>query len=151
MHCKSSRNSEYFPDQPLMYERFRKEKIEEARSKCYETRWEWERDGHDGYCCDADILLWHFKMVQGTLGMLDAIVTFHDAANLEPTHDNLFSRSLALGTCTGCPRTHRTANHSIRKHLLRQPKNTYDNYIICVRNRNKKCYQKIFWCFTLVN
>lgn len=30
----------------------------------------------------ADILLCHFKMVHGTLGMLDAIVIFHDAANL---------------------------------------------------------------------
>ena len=30
-HCKSFRNSEYFPDQPLMYERFRKEKIVEAK------------------------------------------------------------------------------------------------------------------------
>ena len=30
-HRKSSRNTEYFPDQPLMYERFRKEKIEEAK------------------------------------------------------------------------------------------------------------------------
>ena len=40
-----------------MYERFRKEKIEEARSKGYEKSWEWERDGHDGYYCDADTLL----------------------------------------------------------------------------------------------
>ena len=30
-HRKSSRNSEYFPDQPLMYERFRKEKIVEVK------------------------------------------------------------------------------------------------------------------------
>ena len=56
-------------------------------------RWEWECDGHDGYYCDANIhvLLRHFKMMHGVLGMLDAIVTFQDAANLEPTHDNLFS------------------------------------------------------------
>ena len=33
-------------------------------------RWEWERS----------------KMVYGTLGMLDAIVTFQDGADLEPTH-----------------------------------------------------------------
>ena len=79
-----------------MYERFRKEKIEEARSKGYETRWEWECDGHDGYYCDADILLWHFKIVHGTLGILDAIVTFQDATNLERTHDNLFLDFLHL-------------------------------------------------------
>lgn len=30
-HLKSSRNSEYFPDQPYMFERFRKEKTEEAK------------------------------------------------------------------------------------------------------------------------
>ena len=148
MHCKSSRNSEYFPDQSLMYERFRKEKIEEVRSKCYETRWEWECDGHDGYCCDA---------------CRHTIVTFQNGAwhaRHAGCHCDISwcckfatdtQQPLFLISCTGCSRTYRTANHSIRKHLLRQPKNTYDNYIICVRNRNKKCYQKIFWCFTLVN
>ena len=105
-----------------MYERFRKEKIEEARSKGYEKRWEWERDGHDGYYCDADTLLWHFKMVRGTLNILDAIVTFQDAANLEPKYDNLFSWFLTLGTCTDHPQTHRTAKDSIRKHIPRRRK-----------------------------
>ena len=58
-------------------------------------------------------------MAHGTLGMLDAIVTFQDGAVLEPT-DNLFSRFLVLGTCAGYPRTHRVTNDSIRKRLLRR-------------------------------
>jgi len=37
-----------------------------------------------------------------TLGMLDAVVTFQDGADLEPT-DNLLHRFLVLGTCTGRP------------------------------------------------
>ena len=55
-------------------------------------------------------------MAHGTLGMLDAIVTFQDGADLEPT-DNLFSRFLVLGTCTGHSRTQRVTNDSIRKRL----------------------------------
>ena len=35
-----------------------------------------------------NMLLWRFKMAHGTLGMLDAIVTFQDGADLEPI-DNL--------------------------------------------------------------
>ena len=58
-------------------------------------------------------------MAHGTLGMLDAIVTFQDGAVLEPT-ENLFSRFLVRGTCTGYPRTHRVTNDSIRKRLLRR-------------------------------
>ena len=38
------------------------------------------------FTCDVSILLWHFKMVHGTLGMLDAIVTFQDGADVEPTY-----------------------------------------------------------------
>ena len=37
-----------------------------------------------------------------TLGMLDAVVTFQDGADLEPA-DNLLHRFLVLGTCTGRP------------------------------------------------
>ena len=82
-----------------------------------------ERDGHDGYYCDTNILLWRFKMVHWTLFMLDALVTFQDGADLEQhtdDTDNLVSRFLSLGTCTGRPRTHRTANDSIRKRFLRR-------------------------------
>ena len=59
------------------------------------------------------------KWRMATLGMLDAIVTFQDCEDLELTN-KLFSRFLALETCTGIPRTKRTANDSIRKHLLRR-------------------------------
>ena len=38
------------------------------------------------FICDEKILLGRFKMVHGTLGMLDAILTFQDGADLEPTH-----------------------------------------------------------------
>jgi len=58
-------------------------------------------------------------MAHGTLGILGAIVTFQDGADLETT-DNLFSRFLALGTCTGHPGTHTATNDSIRKRLLRR-------------------------------
>ena len=116
---KSSRNSEYsVPDQSLMYEWFRKAKIDLALNFCRiheqakkipnhettwrqtskgcETWWERERDKNDGYYYDANILLWCFKMAHGTLGMLDAIVTFSDGADLDPTHRQpLFSISCA--------------------------------------------------------
>ena len=48
--CKSFRNSEYFPDQPLMYERFRKEKIVEA--KVAKSAGNGNAMGNDGYYCD---------------------------------------------------------------------------------------------------
>ena len=51
-----------------------------------------------------ELLLWRFKMVQFWNGHTD----------------NLFSPFLALGTCTGRRWTHRTANDSIRKGLLRR-------------------------------
>ena len=77
---KSSRNSESsVPDQSLMYERFRKAKIDLALNFCRiheqakkipnhettwrqtskgcETWWERERDKNDGYYYDANILL----------------------------------------------------------------------------------------------
>ena len=54
-----------------------------------------------------------------TLGVVDAIVTFQDGADLKPT-DNLFSRFLALVTCTGRPQTHKTPNHSITKRCYRR-------------------------------
>ena len=119
-----------------MYERFRKQKIDLAlkfveftkkqeRSQIKPrnpkvAKRERERDGN--YGCDyydANLLLWRFKMAHGTLGMLDAIVTFQDGTDLEPI-DNLFSRFLALGTCTGHPRTPTVTNDSIRKRLLRR-------------------------------
>ena len=114
-----------------MYKRFRKEKIDLALKFVEFTKKQErsqikprnpkvaKRDGNYGYYYNANILLWRFKMAHGTLGMLDAIVTFQDGAVLEPT-DNLFSRFLVLGTCAGYPRTHRVTNDSIRKRLLRR-------------------------------
>ena len=67
------------------------------------TRWEWW------------ILLWRKH----------TIVLFQDGTDLEPNH-NLYSRFLALRTCTGHPRTHRTANDSIRKRLLRRRKKLFE-------------------------
>ena len=102
-----------------IHEEARKIPNKTTKSKGCETRWERERDGNYGYYYNANILLWRFKMAHGTLGMLDAIVTFQDGAVLEPT-DNLFSRFLVLGTCAGYPRTHRVTSDSIRKRLLRR-------------------------------
>ena len=99
-----------FADQPLTYERFRKEKIVEAEIQRLPNALEMERDGHDGYYCDANILLWRFKIAHGTLRMPDAIVTIQEGANLEPTHRQPV---FALEACTGRPRTHRTTNDSI--------------------------------------
>lgn len=60
-------------------------------------------------------------MAHGTFGMLDAIVIFQGGADLEPTHrPPSFFEFLAPGTCTDRPRTHRAANHSIKKRLLRR-------------------------------
>ena len=55
---------------------------------------------------------------RNAMGMMDAIVMFQDGADLEPTPTTT-CQFLALGTCTGHPQTHRTANNSIRKHLFR--------------------------------
>ena len=51
-HHKSSRNSEYFQDQPFMYERFRKEKIVEAK----------------------------IQRLRNAMGVMDTIVTFQNGA-----------------------------------------------------------------------
>ena len=59
-------------------------------------------------------------MTHGALGMLGAILTFQNGADLEPTHRQPLFSILALGTCTGLLRTHRTASDSIRKRLLRR-------------------------------
>ena len=53
------------------------------------------------FICVANILLWHFKMKK--------IWNGHTADHT----DSLFSRFLALETCTGRPRTYRIANDSI--------------------------------------
>ena len=109
-HRKSSRNSEYFHYQPFMYEKFRKEKIVEAK----------------------------VQRLRNAMGMMDTIVPFQNGAwharnsgcyckvsrwrrlRTDTPINNLSSRFLALGTCTGRPRTHRITNDSIRKRLLCQ-------------------------------
>ena len=110
-HRKSSRSSEYFQDQPFMYERFRKEKIVEEK----------------------------IQRLRNVTGMMDTIVTFQNGAwharhagcycnvsrwrrfGADTPINILFSRFLAHGTCTGRPRTHRITNDTIRKRLLRRP------------------------------
>ena len=59
-------------------------------------------------------------MTHGALGMLDTILKFQTGPDLEPTHRQPVFSILVLGTCTGRPRTHRTANDSVRKRLLRR-------------------------------
>ena len=109
----------YFPDQSLMYERFRKEKIDHAlkfveftkkqkrsqiRSRNHEeAKIQRLRNATQTYYCDFS--RW------GRFG----------------TELQLFSRFLALETCTGYPRTHKTANDLIRKRLLRR-RNYYYYY-----------------------
>ena len=53
-------------------------------------------------------------MTHGALGILDAILTFQNGADLEPNSDNLFSRFLRLEHSQD-----RTPNHLMRKRLLR--------------------------------
>ena len=64
------------------------------------------------------------------MGMMDTIVTFQDGADLEPTLTTS-SQFLTLGTCTGHPQTHRTANNLIRKHLLCRRNNQIQVYDGC--------------------
>ena len=86
-HRKSFRNSEYFPDHPLMFKRFRKEKIVEAKVA---------KSASNRNAMGMIDTIVTFQMVHGTLGMLDAIVTFQSGAHLEPTHRQpLFSISRA--------------------------------------------------------
>ena len=107
-----------------------KKRSRKQRSKGCETCWEQECNGHDGYYCDANMLLWRFKMAHGTFSMLDAIVMFQDGADLEPT-PTTSSQFFVLGTCTGCPQTQRTANDSIRKRLLHRHNNQINVYHSC--------------------
>ena len=53
-------------------------------------------------------------MTHGALGILDAILTFQNGADLEPNSDNLFSRFLRLEHSQD-----RTPNDLMRKRLLR--------------------------------
>ena len=64
-------------------------------------------------------------MAHGTLGMLDAIVTFSDGADLDPTH-----HFLRLKHAQATQETHRTAKDSIRKRLLRRRNNNDDDFIL---------------------
>ena len=64
------------------------------------------------------------------MGMMDTIVMFQDGTDLEPT-PTTSSQFLALGTCTGHPQTHRTANNSIRKRLLHRRNNQIHVYDGC--------------------
>ena len=52
--------------------------------------------------------------MHGALGMLDTILKFQNGPDLEPTHRQPVFSILVLGTCTGRPRTHRTANAQLR-------------------------------------
>ena len=80
---KSSRNSEYFPDQPLMYKRFRKEKIVEVKIHRLRNRlgtgtlqngaW---HDQHAG--CYCDISRWRrFGTNTPTASFLDFLCLKH--------------------------------------------------------------------------
>ena len=83
--------------------------------------------------CDASILSWSFTKAHGTLDVLDAIVTFQGGADFEPTHRRHRPPSsldfLRVETCTGRPRTHRAANNSNKKRLLRR-RNKCDPMIV---------------------
>ena len=103
-YCKSSRNIEYTPDQHLiLYERDRGSKDPKVA----------KRAGN-----------------RNAMGMMDTMVMFQDGADLEPT-PTTSSQFLMLGTCTGHPQTHRTANKSIGKHLLRRRNNQIHVYDGC--------------------
>ena len=65
------------------------------------------------------------------MSMMDTIVMFQRWRKIGTDTDNLNSQFLALGTCTGHPQTHRTANNSIRKHLLRRRNNQIHVYDGC--------------------
>ena len=60
------------------------------------------RHGALGTLGMLDVIVRFQNGTEHTYGTLDAILTFKCGADLEPI-DNLFSRSLALGTWTGRP------------------------------------------------
>ena len=87
-------------------------------------------------------------MTHGALGMLGAILTFQNGADLEPTHRQPLFSILALGTCTGRLRTHRTANDLIRKRLLRRRSYSRGGSLsICQQIKLSAAYLGEYWHF----